>query len=155
MSHASSLGALKAEPNLTPLLDVVLQLLMFFMMCVNFVSEQVSEDVKLPVAQSARPMSRTEGDVLYLNLDDQGRLRVLGRQQPLVHPGEVQFFLKQHYADAARLARERGGSGEVRTAVVIRGHRDVSYGRIYQLLRMCKEAGYRRLHLRALTQGGE
>ena len=38
----SSRLASKADPNLTPLLDVVFQLLMFFIMCVNFVAEQVT-----------------------------------------------------------------------------------------------------------------
>jgi biopolymer transport protein ExbD len=55
MNRGSSRIDSKAEPNLTPLLDVVLQLLMFFMMCVNFVTEQVNSDIALPDAQSARP----------------------------------------------------------------------------------------------------
>src|SRR4051812_26161705 len=67
MSHGMS-GPGNAEPNLTPLLDVVLQLLMFFMMCVNFVTEQVNEDVKLPGSQSARPMSKDGTDSLLINL---------------------------------------------------------------------------------------
>src|SRR5689334_24068400 len=67
MSHgAADIGL--AEPNLTPLLDVVLQLLMFFMMCVNFVTEQVNEDVKLPESQSAAPMDKADVDVLFLNV---------------------------------------------------------------------------------------
>src|SRR5581483_9239644 len=67
MSHGVDTGH-SAEPNLTPLLDVVLQLLMFFMMCVNFVTEQINEDIKLPDSESARPMDKGETDVLFLNL---------------------------------------------------------------------------------------
>jgi hypothetical protein len=36
MSHGPSSEGSSAEPNLTPLLDVVLQLLMFFVLCANF-----------------------------------------------------------------------------------------------------------------------
>src|SRR3954454_392237 len=68
MSHGPAAEGSVAEPNLTPLLDVVLQLLMFFMMCVNFVTEQVSGDIKLPVSQSARPMNKSETDVLFVNV---------------------------------------------------------------------------------------
>ena len=50
--HGSSTNEVQAEPNLVPLLDLVFQLIMFFMVCVNFVSQQVNEDIKLPVAQS-------------------------------------------------------------------------------------------------------
>ena len=49
MAHAPDHDAVKAEPNLTPLLDLVLQLLMFFVMTVNFVSSEVRNDIKLPV----------------------------------------------------------------------------------------------------------
>src|SRR6516162_9111815 len=79
MSHPSSGLDDKCDPNLTPLLDVVLQLLMFFMMCVNFVTEQVNEDVKLPRSQSAKPMMKDGTDTLLLNiqpfhLEEQARL---------------------------------------------------------------------------------
>ena len=65
----------KADPNLVPLLDLVFQLIMFFMICVNFVGEQVNADIQLPTSQSARPMDKTDADVLFLNLDAQGRAR--------------------------------------------------------------------------------
>lgn len=154
MSHGPSHEGI-AEPNLTPLLDVVLQLLMFFMMCVNFVTEQVNEDIKLPVAQSARPMDKSEVDILFLNMDAQGRLLVPGQEKPLATQGEMSFYLKQQYADAKRTAETKGDkSGQVRTAVIIRAHRDVSYAQVFQLLRLCKDTGYRKLQLRALTKGG-
>ena len=47
---------LKAEPNLTPLLDVVFQLITFFMLVINFSSENYDQRVRLPVAESARPV---------------------------------------------------------------------------------------------------
>ena len=47
MSHGSSD---KCEPNFTPLLDLVLQLVMFFMLCANFVMDQTSVEIKLPDA---------------------------------------------------------------------------------------------------------
>src|SRR5438270_9862169 len=121
MSHGVAGAAPAMEPNLTPLLDMVLQLLMFFMMCVNFVTEQVSEDVKLPVSQSARPMDKTESDVLFLNLkpfkseEFRGRYRdnelqkfqegdpcVLALLEPPMKLNQVQYFHKQKYAEPSR-----------------------------------------------------
>ena len=63
MSHGGGAEGGMADPNLTPLLDVVLQLLMFFMMCVNFVTEQVNEDISLPVSQAVKPMDKADTDV--------------------------------------------------------------------------------------------
>ena len=53
---ASISTELKAEPNLTPLLDVVFQLITFFMLVINFSSENYDQRVRLPVAGSARPV---------------------------------------------------------------------------------------------------
>ena len=83
MSHGHAGEGSKADPNLTPLLDLVLQLLMFFMMCVNFVTRQVSKDIVLPVAQSARPMDKSFSEVLFLNMDEKGQLLRLGQPKPL------------------------------------------------------------------------
>lgn len=152
MSHVAG-SEIKAEPNLVPLLDLTFQLIMFFMICVNFVSAQVNQEIKLPVAQSARPMDKAEMDVLFLNLDAEGQLHVPGRD--LKTMGEKAYFLRQFFADAKRLAEERGDpTGRVNTAVIIRADRDASYAQVYGLLKMCKDVGFHKLQLRAKTKGG-
>ncbi|HLJ98082.1 MAG TPA: biopolymer transporter ExbD, partial [Gemmataceae bacterium] len=137
------------------LLDLVFQLIMFFMVCVNFVSQQVNEDIKLPIAQSARPMDKTELDVLFLNVDQNGKVVVPGRDQPLATLPQLRVYLRQVYADAKRAAQERGASaGHVKTAVVIRADKRTTYLKIFELLQLCKDVGYQKLQLRALTQAG-
>jgi biopolymer transport protein ExbD len=153
--HGASNNAIQAEPNLVPLLDLVFQLIMFFMVCVNFVSQQVNEDIKLPVAQSARPMDKTDVDVLFLNLDQNGKLIVPGRDQPLTTLPQMRVYLRQVYEDTKRVAQESGDKGgRVKTTVVIRGDRRTTYLKIFDLMQLCKEAGYQKLQLRALTQVG-
>ncbi len=56
----SLINSMKAEPNLTPLLDVVFQLITFFMLVINFSSENYDQRVRLPVAESARPMDEEQ-----------------------------------------------------------------------------------------------
>jgi biopolymer transport protein ExbD len=172
MSHGPAAEASSAEPNLTPLLDMVLQLLMFFMICVNFVNEQVKEDVKLPVSASARPMDKAQTDVLFLNLKPfhykewQDRVRdadLLAKLQdkfregdPLVFvsgkepmkPIELDFWLKQKHED---LLKE---SKEVKTAVIIRADEDTDYTQVFRVLQMCKVRGFTNLKLRAMTRAG-
>jgi biopolymer transport protein ExbD len=153
--QSASTNEIQAEPNLVPLLDLVFQLIMFFMVCVNFVSQQVNEDIKLPVAQSARPMDKTEVDVLFLNVDQNGKLIVPGRDQPLTTLPQMRVYLRQVYEDAKRVAQESGDkTGKVKTTIVIRGDRRTTYLKIFDLLQLCKEVGYQKLQLRALSQVG-
>lgn len=150
-----STNEIRAEPNLVPLLDLVFQLIMFFMVCVNFVSQQVNEGIKLPVAQSARPMDRSELDVLFLNVDKDGQLVLPGREQPLTTLPQMRVCLRQIYADTKRAAEEKGDKdGRVKTVVVLRADKRATYLRIFELLQLCKEVGYQRLQVRALTQAG-
>lgn len=174
MSHGSAGEGAAAEPNLTPLLDVVLQLLMFFMMCVNFVNEQVNEDIRLPHSQAVKPMDKTDPDVLFVNLkpfalkDFQDRLPydvlmrvenkfsdgdecilVLGKEP--MKKNDLRVWLRQQYEDA-KLAAEQRGAPDVNTAIVIRAHKDAAYGQVFEILNMCKTVGFRRLMLRALTK---
>ena len=51
-------NAAKAEPNLTPILDMVFQLITFFMLVINFKSAELDLSLKLPVVGSARPRER-------------------------------------------------------------------------------------------------
>jgi len=174
MTHGPASEGSSAEPTLTPLLDVVLQLLMFFMMCVNFVSEQVKEDVKLPESASARPMDKAQTDVLFLNLKpfhsreweervlDPALLRQLQDKfregDPLVFvsgkdpmkPIELDFWLKQKHED---LLKENEGK-EVKTAVIIRADENTDYTQVFRVLQMCKVRGFTNLKLRAMTKAG-
>ena len=84
--------------NLTPLLDVVLQLITFFMMLVHFGTrlEGATKAVRLPLAPAALPGSDLTFDRLSVVMDAQGRLRDgdrlagRGRRRRVVgRPGEV------------------------------------------------------------------
>jgi biopolymer transport protein ExbD len=147
MSHAAD-TTIKAEPNLVPLLDLVLQMLMFFIITVNFVSNQVNESIKLPVAQMAQPMKKDITDVLYLNVNEKGQIEVVGREQPLSDFGQIKNFLRIEYRNREILA----GPGKVNTSVIIRADRNAEYRLVYQILRQCKEQGFRKMQLRAMTK---
>jgi len=174
MSHGGGSDGGACEPNLTPWLDVVLQLLMFFMISVNFVSEQINEDIRLPKSQAVKPMDKGDTDALYINLkpfalkDFQDRLPsdVLARVQEhfrdgdecILIPGkepmrrsDLKVWLQRQFDDA-KLRAERDGLKGVNTAIVIRAHENTDYNQVFEILQLCKNVGYTRLKLRALTK---
>ena len=62
--------------NLTPLLDVVLQLITFFMMLIHFGTkiDDLAAPIKLPTAPSALPGGDLGLDRLVVGVDSKGRL---------------------------------------------------------------------------------
>src|ERR1700676_4499504 len=74
MSHGAS-----AEPNLTPMWDMVFQLVTFFMLVMNFKAASLDLTLHLPVIRSAKPVdTKGQEDFLILNIDKDGHLNVYG-----------------------------------------------------------------------------
>ncbi len=158
MSHGPSTGGPKAEPNLVPLLDVVLQLIMFFMLTVNFVqNDQVNESIKLPVAQSAVPLDKTVKEVLFLNMNHEGQLVVAGETNLDTRSKEgrakIKSYLSRQLEQAQRrLAASKNKEDEGKFLVVVRADKRAMYKDVYQLLSLCDDAGYRKWQLRVQSQ---
>jgi biopolymer transport protein ExbD len=146
MSHALHAGGVKAEPNLTPMLDVVMNLLVFFILGFRLITEQVDYQIRLPLSQSARPLEKGEGDVLFLNLSAQNKVSVLeGTERKERGPLETKYWLREKYEQAERRSKD----GTVNLVVVIRADRGTDYEQVYRLMRLCKEEKFRKLRVRA------
>lgn len=155
MSHGGSSTEDSGEPNLTPLLDMVLQLVMFFMMVANFTMEQVNEDIKLPTAQTAAAMDKSEmEDVLYLNINKDGHVIVQG-DTPWISPSDVDVGLNRKKKDFLDRQEAKGDkSNQLKALVIIRGHKDADYKDIYRTMQLCKKNGFRKWQVRAMMKGG-
>jgi len=153
---SASIGSeIKAEPNLTPLLDVVFQLITFFMLVVNFSTENYDQRVRLPVAESARPVEDSQQiaeDRLVLNIDQEGHLLINGEVQPL-HQA-VQTI--KHQADLVKLNLKVGGvkldkNGGLPTTIVLRADKETSFASLNSLIKACQSNGFRKFSLKAMT----
>jgi len=141
------------DESLVPLLDLVLQMVMFFMICANFVMEQVNETIKLPSATAAKSLDKAASDVIFVNIDDQGFiLRLDG--DPLKTPPEIKTWFKNKYRDAQDNAlRDKTGDGKVKTLVIIRAHQSAKFEDVYRVLAAVRESGFRDVRLRAIIEG--
>ena len=144
-----------AEPNLTPLLDVVFQLITFFMLVINFTAENYDQRVHLPVAGSARPVEDTQRvgeDRIVLNVDRDGHLLVGGQAQPL---NEAIASIK-HQADLIKLNLKASGlkfdpAAGLPTTVVFRADKDATFATVINLISACQTQGFRKFALKAMT----
>ena len=166
------------EPNLVPLLDLVLQMVMFFMACTNFAMENINESVKLPLAQSAKPVDNVGTDIVYVNVDQQGNLLVPSEKnypdgkidgmvgkvideatKQVVQPGTlnrnkrndaIRAYLVNAYKNNEIAAKARKDDpGVVRTMVILRAHSDADFRDVYEVLKQCRSAGFKKMQLRA------
>ena len=80
----SEMNSDRVEPNLTPLLDMVFQLITFFMLVINFKGASMDMSLKLPVLGSARPLEKQgKLEPLMLNIDAEGGVHCFGRLEEL------------------------------------------------------------------------
>ncbi len=126
MVASSQYHEASAEPNLTPMLDMVFQLVTFFMLVINFKSAQIDMNLKLPVVGSARPVdTKGQEDLLVLNIDKDGRLTVYNTPKDIDSyiAGEAQSSLlaarrtQPGPSAGRRVAHHGGDSGRPRYAI--------------------------------------
>ncbi|HEX3658395.1 MAG TPA: biopolymer transporter ExbD [Pirellulales bacterium] len=148
MSHGGGEGA---EPNLTPMLDMVFQLVTFFMLVINFKAASLDLTLKLPVVGSARPVdTKGQDELLILNIDLHGKLNVYGMpKEPAAYiAGEAQASLL-----AARKTKPTIKMGDdLPTTVVIRADKTTPFKLLNNVIKLCQDHGYRKFALKAMNK---
>jgi biopolymer transport protein ExbD len=93
--------------NLTPMIDVVLNLLIFFMLGTRFADMERQFDVQLPTASSAQPLT-SPPDEIVVNVFADGRIVVKQETLSLVELETRLRAAQARYADQAVLIRGDG-----------------------------------------------
>ncbi|WP_438316592.1 ExbD/TolR family protein [Candidatus Caldatribacterium sp. SIUC1] len=127
----------RAEPqvNVTPLVDVILQLVIFFIVTTTFVSVETGARVNLPSASFSRieeaktiTVTLTKGNTLYLN-------------------GSLTDWTELPRLLVVELRKNPDAT------VVIEADREVLHGRVVKLMDLLRRAGVERMAI--ATQPGE
>ena len=152
---ASLSSEISAEPNLTPLLDVVFQLITFFMLVINFSQENFDSRIKLPIAGSARPQDDTAKmaeERLVLNVDSRGNLlfngQVLSAEQA---SRKIELEAQIARANIKAIQGKVSANQELPARVVIRADRDTPFAALFGLIGTCQSNGYQKFDLKAMT----
>lgn len=143
---------LQAEPNLTPMLDLVFQLITFFVLIFNFKADELDQSLKLPVVGSARVVE-TQGqvDLAVLNINKSGDLMVFGApvkniDNYIAHEAQASMLVS-HMTPADV---EEGK--ELPTTIVIRADRGTPFGMINRVIKSCQDNGFRSFALKAMDK---
>jgi biopolymer transport protein ExbD len=164
MSAPSS--EMKCEPNLTPMLDMVLQLVMFFMLCANFVTDRANKSIKLPDSIEAKALDKDVESVIYLNVDSDGDVLLVPRNVTreekrkdnsiaITNEIALQSYMKQRLLDFEKtLKKAEQGQGKT-PLVIIRADKGCTFRKVYNVMSACQKAGMRDVQLRVMKIGKE
>lgn len=124
--------------DLTPIIDMVFLLLIFFLVATTFHQSERELNIALPAASSAAPIS-TLLQELVINVDVEGRIIVSGRT---VSPEDLRSIV------------ERAVAGNPEQKVTVRGDRGTLYANVVSVLDICKSAGIQEPYLDTVLVGG-
>lgn len=116
---------LSTSIEMTPIIDMVFLLLIFFLVATTFHQTEREMQIALPVASSSAPISAVLKE-LIVNVDVDGRIIVAGRT---VEAEELRSMVTQ----AVTVNPEQ--------KVTVRGDRGTAYANIIVVLDICKGAG--------------
>jgi biopolymer transport protein ExbD len=155
LRHSTTAPSSILTPNLMPLLDVVLQLITFFMMLVHFGTrlEGATKAVRLPVAPAALPGSDLTFDRLGVMMNAQGQLLVGGRA--LDDEAASAWWADQAKTRRAGLENLGGpaaANDNLPTVVILRADRAASYGSVRRALAEAQDKGFAHFSLVVLRR---
>jgi biopolymer transport protein ExbD len=110
--------------NLTPLIDVVFLLLIFFLVATRFAQDDRELPVQLPSASSSVPMTM-EPSELVINIDANGQYVILGEQMQI---DRVETVLRKAIAD-----------NPINQLVIIRGDKNVAFQAVVAVMDLCSK----------------
>jgi biopolymer transport protein ExbD len=147
----SEMNSEKAEPNLTPLLDMVFQLITFFMLVINFKGASLDMTLKLPVLGSARPLEHSgKLEPLLLNVDSEGNVKAGGNSVEIdPYVTREASMLKEQLKFAGTPVE---GDGTLPVTVIIRADRGAPFKLVNSVITVCQNHGYRKFSLSAMTK---
>jgi biopolymer transport protein ExbD len=127
MRVPTTIGRSDIGINLTPMIDVVFQLIIFFLVSSHLVKQEAQMVLPLPVADSGQEPADQAGKRLILNVLADGSLLLAGRH---VNREELASRLRE-------VADKQSNGLEIR----IRGDRTVPYRFVDPVLMACARAG--------------
>lgn len=131
-------SATEAMLDLTPMIDMMFLLLIFFLVATTFHKEEREMQIALPFADAAGPISATLREII-INVDDAGKIILSGRAVE---------------ADELRRVVGEAVAANPEQKVSVRGDRKSNYGAVVNVLDICKAAGIQEPYLDTMLEAG-
>lgn len=130
------------EIDMTPMIDIVFQLLAFFTFILNFEAAEQDERVMLPSSVLARPPASPLASPITLQITRRGT--VLAGGQEYATADSIRPVLNNE-----KYVLKLNNKSPADATIVIRAHRDSQAGQVQELIRVCQELEFYKFTLRA------
>ena len=129
------------------MLDMVFQLITFFMLVSNFKAAELDMNLKLPVVGSARPVdTKGKEEFLILNVDIKGALKVYGIEK------DIESYIAGEAAVVRDKKPELKKGDELPVTVVIRADRGTPFKMLNKVITTSQDNGFLKYALRAMEK---
>jgi biopolymer transport protein ExbD len=143
------------EPDMTPMIDIVFQLLTFFMIAINFENTKADERVKLPIDALAKPPETKLDNELVLNVGFNRTKdgNIIGDAVIFYNGDPVTLDkISSKLHEEATIFKAKSPNPEKaldEVAVNIRADAAVPTGFVQELIEKCQEAKFTKFSLKA------
>lgn len=127
--------------NMTPMIDVVFQLIIFFVCTADMQQKAIDESIKLAMAPHAKPVETKDPREVVIEVDGKGRISIA---RTYMSPEYLYTIMRKAVAD-------HGQS----TPVVIRGDGLTRHDAIKQVMDACTKAGLWKVKFAAVKEAAK
>ena len=127
------------EGDMTPMIDMVFQLIAFFMVLVNFSEADQDDRVQLPKSELAKPAEKPIENPITVNLGLDDKIYLTG--QPYT------FDSLPSALQTERSIIQDGSSDPI--TVIIRAHGKAPTGSVQRIIEICQDENFENFALRA------
>lgn len=129
-----------SEGDMTPMIDMVFQLIAFFMVLINFSESEINERVVLPSSQLVKPPEAPLEFPIVLHIAQDGEV-ILGGDTYTAETLKIGLS-----RELSVLAAEKKKPGDAN--VIIRAHMDAAAGDVQEVIRVAQEQKLEKFALR-------
>ena len=134
---------------MTPMIDMVFLLIVFFTLVLNFAAADQNERIKLPISEIAQPLPPTESITLHIlangNVIYNGVEQTFQELQQKEGAGSLIHYLRT----LKHMGVPLDENGDFKVTVILRGDAQCTSGHIVDVMEWCQSQNLSRFVLRA------
>jgi biopolymer transport protein ExbD len=134
-------GPSTTEVDMTPMIDIVFQLMTFFIFTLNFSEAEQDDRIQLPLSQLAKPVPGPVEKPITLQVTSTNSVIYAGELVPVLQIGG---YLEREKASLVNAGRQPADA-----TVIVRADGRAKTGEVQEVVKICQEKGFEKFALRA------